>query len=948
MPRINYYHVTGNVLLIILITAFCTLNASGQKDTASPVKRITKFSNIDSAKHYSDSLLIIAENKKDNVLKGQIFYYTSFKYYQAGEETTALDYARRAVAAITPQTDSVTYIKSRLMIAYMLSRAAQNEPALKEAFETLKITDKFGWSKLRIETKVCIADIYRPLREVDRALPFARQAVNEAMAIKDTGLYIFAASTLSNVYSNAKKHGDIPRKNLEQAIFYLERILNKPYEDKISTFAKVNYMGNLGRLYQMQKNFAKAEDILLKSLAVAEKNNYPSLAKHNLNELATLSLDYKNYKKAVEYGNRALAVQPGADGNRVLQRNIYNKLADAYASLGNYKQAYDFSVKENQLNDSILTTDQSRFSAELDKKYQNDKRLLQAANKNTLLTQQRNFTVLIAAFILAGIIAAYRWLVYKKKKEAAVLEQEHKQMAKIDAMKTRFFANISHELKTPLTLIAGPAEQLLVSESVTPEQKNNLRAISRNSKKLLDMVNELLDLGKMEHGNLMVKPQAVNLASFIKVIYQGFASAAEYKKISYTLTSEIDASLHIWLDKFKFEKVANNFISNAIKYTPSSRSVNVVAGIEKGSVVFSVQDNGPGIHPNDLPQIFDRYYQGRSSQTNAEGGTGIGLSIAKEYTELMGGHIEVENNYGKSTIFKAIIPVKEVTLQDSHTDLQIDDNKILQKPAHSGDKLVLLVEDHDEMVSYIASVLSPVYRIKTANNGIKALELLQLNEDLPDLIVSDVMMPEMDGFTLLSQLKAHPIYCRIPVIMLTALSDNRNKLQALNIGVDDYLIKPFMAAELLARTNNLLANIHSRTYDNDDETYTPGTNHTLVVEEITNKKAEVQISPADLAWLNQLEKTVRNFIGNTELNLAILSDEVAISERQLFRRIKSITGLTPNKYIRTIRLQIAREAIESGKYRTIAEIAYIAGFETPTYFSKLFKEHFGRDIGELL
>lgn len=943
MPLVKYYCLFKRSVLSIALCTLILNVAYAQKQYDNPVlKKITQFNNIDSARRYSDSLLAVARQQNNKVFEAQVLYLTSFKYYQVGEEIKALDYARRAVTSSSPQSDSSTYAKSRMMIAYMLSRSGKNEAALKEAFDVLKLTDKHGWRKLRIECRICIADLYRPLRDRNSALPIALQAINEAQAIKDTSLYIAAASMLSNVYSNSIKHGKVSPGDIAKAVFYLDQVLNEPYLQKLSAFKKVNYMGNLGRLYEMQGRYDKAEEVLNSSLEVALKNNYSSLAKHNLNELMTLSIDHKNYSKAVAYGQKALAIQSGENSNTTLQRNIYNKLSVAYEGLKDYKQAFNFAVRENQLNDTILTAEQTRAAAELDKKYQNDKRLLQAANRNSLLQQQRNFTIIIAIFILIAIIAVYRWFVYKKKKEAAALAAEHKQLAKMDAMKSKFFANISHELKTPLTLIIGPTQQLLGNSAATGAEKDSLQTIARNSKKLLNMVNELLDLGKIESGTLAVKPQAVQLVPFIKLIYQGFASAAEYKDITYTLICKIDETLYVSLDRDKFERVANNFISNAIKFTPATRSVNIMAGIDDGMICFSVQDNGSGIHPQDLSQIFDRYYQGNQNRMNAEGGTGIGLSIAKEFTEMMGGRVEVENEYGEGVTFKAYIPLIPITVQNSRSDLE--DSHVQMQPANvtTGNKFVLLVEDHDEMVKYVASILSPYYRIQTANNGIKALQVLQSADVLPDLIISDVMMPEMDGFALLGKLKEHSTYCQIPVIMLTALADNRNKLHALNIGVDDYLTKPFVREELLARANNLLNNASGRFYEDDNETEGQTTVETAV------KRKAVQPSPADLAWLNDLEKTVRTYIGKTNINLLMVSDEMAISERQLFRRIKGITGLTPNKYIRIIRLQVAREAIDSGKYRTIAEISYIAGFETPAYFSKLFKEHYGRDVNELL
>jgi YesN/AraC family two-component response regulator len=252
------------------------------------------------------------------------------------------------------------------------------------------------------------------------------------------------------------------------------------------------------------------------------------------------------------------------------------------------------------------------------------------------------------------------------------------------------------------------------------------------------------------------------------------------------------------------------------------------------------------------------------------------------------------------------------------------------------------------MVAYIASVLQPYYQIIITANGIEALAQLQALTELPQLIISDVMMPAMDGFTLLDKLKAHETFCRIPVIMLTALADTRNMLKALHTGVDDYMTKPFISSELIARAGNLINNALERTRMAEQDLLELQQAAPTVDGNDTDELITINPSPADMLWLQEVEMLVRKYTGRKDLNLAILSYDMAISERQLFRRIKSITGLTPNKYIRNIRLQIAREAIESGKYRTITEIAYAAGFETPAYFSKLFKEHYGRDVNDLL
>ncbi|RFZ82698.1 response regulator [Mucilaginibacter terrenus] len=937
------------VLTCVMLFAAFYGQAQQQPAAADPLSRLKDLTEVKDIKLFGDSLLKKARQQNNKVLEGRILSAVSYKCYKAGEEIEALKYAQQG-AVVAPKSDSVTYVRLRTLIAWMYSRQGNSKEALKIAFAVLRESEQAGWKALVVDCKICISDLFRPVKNAANAIAYADQAAKESLAIKDTIRYVNAISMLANAYSNnPKPNSDLPPENLRKAVYYLETLLKKPFEDKLNLFAKVNIMGNLGMFYQDQNRFNEAEKITLAAYELAKKNNFVSLQKHDLRELMTIEIGRKDFKKAVEYGERALATQAEANSSRLMLVSTYRRLTEAYTGVGNYKLALKYSEKTRDLNDSLLSEDQQRIASDLDKRYKADTQLLVAAHNNTMLTQQRNFIILLGSVVLVILTIVYTWIAGRKKREAAALAEEHRQLAQLDTMKNRFLANISHELKTPLTLIMGPAEQLLNHNVVPEQQKSNLLAIQRNGKKLLDIVNELLDLGKIESGNITLKPSTVNIHELITLIFQSFTSAAEYKKVSYSLSCDIDRALTISIDRDKFEKIANNLISNALKFTPASHAVNVKATTTNGFVNFTVHDNGDGIHPDDVPYIFDRYFQSNRN-TPAEGGTGIGLSIAKEFAELMGGTVKVESSYGLGSTFTAEIPIVAATKQDK-APKDAKQLSIIAKTTFlpvTESSTILLVEDHREMADYIISIIGQDYQVLTADSGISALSSLDSINRLPDLIISDVMMPGMDGFTLLDHLKAHPKYFKIPVIMLTALADSKSKMRALHTGVDDYLTKPFMRDELLARAANLINNAAFRDKPAPDEQKEDSLLVLPVACAQTDPEPLRDLSPSDMAWLATLEDTVRKFIGKTDLNLAMLSYEMAISERQLFRRIKAITGLTPNKYIRTIRLQIAREAIESGRYRTVAEIAYAAGFDTPAYFSKLYKEHFGRDASELI
>lgn len=934
--------------VVFLLMLPCSLSFAQQKDNQLLLIRYKGINNSDSAANYAGSLLSIARHKNDKLFEAQILFTQAYRAFTIGDEIKALILVRQA-NKLKPVADPDTYTQSAIMEADLLGRRGRNVEAINKAFEILRTTDNRGWRKQGIACLVSIGNLYRSIGDPFKGRPYALQAMKEAKKLKDTSTYLASLNLLCGIYSYTSI--ETPA-YLKIAVKYEEEIFKEPYVSTLSVYDRANYLSGLGRIYRKIDRFDTAKIVLKQSVALAKKEGFLAIKKHSLNELMTIEVDQGHYQAAIDYAQQVLAAQPEVQSNRIQTRDIYFQLSHAYWGVKNYELALEYKSRYVELKDSLNDLDKDRVATELAEKYKADKRLIIAANQKREATLQRDIIILISVAILLAGIAVFRWFAYKKKKESTLLNERHRQLARLDAMKTRFFANISHELRTPLTLIMGPTEQLLNKPGIDEQQQQTyLQAVFRNSKKLLNLVNELLDLGKIEAGTLSVKLKPVELAWFVNIIYQSFASAAAYKNLHYTLINNIDERLFVQLDADKFEKIANNLLSNAIKFTPVRGSVEVLAAINDGLIEFTVTDNGKGIHADDLPLIFDRYYQASRGESVSEGGTGIGLAIAVEFSELMGGGIFVKSNLGSGATFKAYLPKIAVTSQMKTEHAQPASNLVDYITSDgASEKLVLLVEDHHEMAQYISSIIKPFYKVITAYNGKEALEILATLPTLPDLIISDVMMPEMDGFTLLNTIKQDAAFCRIPIIMLTALNDNENKLKALNTGVDDYITKPFISTELLARANDLISNAAERTIFSaqDEKEFAELTGQEAHAQEIEPAQTTPHISPAELFWLGRFETLVRNSIGKIDLNMAILSDEMALSERQLFRRVKHVTGLAPNKYIRNIRLQIAREAIETGRYRTISEISYLAGFETPAYFSKLFKEHYGRDVNELL
>lgn len=401
----------------------------------------------------------------------------------------------------------------------------------------------------------------------------------------------------------------------------------------------------------------------------------------------------------------------------------------------------------------------------------------------------------------------------KAEKDKVTIEQQANRLRELDKVKSRFFANISHELRTPLTLINAPLEALMEDGSIdSAEVKHTLEVAHQNSKRLHSLVEEILDLAKLEAGKLMLIENPVRLEVFIEELLQAYSTVVEEKSVRIQLHSKIDANLAVLCDEKKCAKVMHNLLSNAVKFTPPNGKIEVEIKEQAGFVKITVTDNGEGIHPDDLPRIFDRFYQSEQPGKKAEGGTGIGLALAKELAILMGGNLMVESVLGEMTKFTFTLKLKIVTEEVLVPLTQVQSNAVQEALKNSInrysehfsiDKPVLLItEDHPEMRAFVSKTLQPYFHIQEAENGAVALDILR-NRPV-DIVISDVMMPVMDGFELLQHIKSDGVLREVSIVMLTARADMEDKLQALTLGIDDYLTKPFSAAEFLARIKNIL------------------------------------------------------------------------------------------------------------------------------------------------
>lgn len=579
------------------------------------------------------------------------------------------------------------------------------------------------------------------------------------------------------------------------------------------------------------------------------------------------------------------------------------------------------------------------------------------------------FIALVLLLVILSVSYYYRWRIrqlQKRKNELettvaartqelqrdkATIQKQAEELQQLDEMKSKFFANVSHELRTPLTLLAGPVSRLMQQTDKDNKDYPYLQLMQQNVQQLQNRVNEILDLSKLDGGKLELKEKPVLPEKFMQPIVAAFESLAHQKNISFMYRNRLAGNNYLLFDEEQLKKILNNLLSNAFKFTPSGGQVLVTLSENIGQVIFKVSDTGEGIHPDEQEYVFNRFYQAKTGTASIKGGTGIGLALTSELVALMKGRITLESEPGQGTTFYvelpkrlAPAPVTGTEEQPVSEEMNVQNHEPLIVEREIKGATLLLAEDNPGLQQYIQLELKD-FNLVIANNGAEALHLLETSATLPRLVISDVMMPIMDGFTLLEKMKSSERFRKIPVIMLTARTDIQDKLHALRIGVDDYLVKPFVTEELVARVANLLERYQARNdqqWLNEEET----TETKTVAESEENE--EITAVPSS-AWLKNLEDEINGYLDRQEqFTLDALAEKIFLSKRQLQRNIKEETGLTANNYIKEIRLFRARRYLESKTFATLNEVSFAVGFNDPHYFSSLFLERYGKKPVEYL
>ncbi|MFB6318154.1 two-component regulator propeller domain-containing protein [Saccharicrinis sp. FJH54] len=559
------------------------------------------------------------------------------------------------------------------------------------------------------------------------------------------------------------------------------------------------------------------------------------------------------------------------------------------------------------------------------------------------------------AFMLYFLLALiFSYIIYKVGKNLAqskvLIEMERREKEHADEIhkvKLEFFTNISHELRTPLTLILGPIRYIIDEDRLSPNSRKKLLGVEKNAKRLFQLINQLLEFRKIENGKEKLQVIETNIRSVVDEISDSFSNIAESKDIDFVTSLPVKNSM-VWVDPGKLDKIVFNLLSNAFKFTEAGGRVEFSASIvnsksrsryENNVLIIKISDSGRGIKPEMLDRVFDRFFQ---IEENLSKGSGIGLAYVKSLVILHKGEIKVDSEVGKGTTFTVSLPASRIAydkteildhiLQYEHatenSDALFDINeekKRIDSDGLSSLPLVMVVEDNRELLDFMKEVLEPNYQVVTALNGIEALK--KMEKIIPDLIVSDVMMPEMNGFDLTGKIKTNLNTSHIPVILLTAKSGVEDRIKGMSTGADYYIEKPFYPEILEKNIENIIST------------------RKKLIERFKNDAyvqiSDMDISESDKSFMEKLTNIIRKNISDSTMDVGYLVNEMGLSRSLLHMKLKGLINCSTTEYIRAVRLKEAVKLIASGKCN-ISEAAYETGFSSPTYFTRRFKEFYGK------
>ncbi|NNE03533.1 MAG: response regulator [Eudoraea sp.] len=767
-----------------------------------------------------------------------------------------------------------------------------------------------------------IGDVYSAFGDVDEARAYQEQALDIFIKTEYLFKQKFILIKLASI--------ELRDKNYSKAIDYASDCIAYYRENKFF-INEAHCQVLLSEIYSESGQMEKALNAGQIAIDLNKKNN-PEYG---------LFMALVNQTKILhEHGDYAKSNQLGLEAERLgLKINNFSDLKPVYEKLylnseklGDFEKAYKYSKEHKRVSDTLVAIQNIENAKEREAEYKNTQQeqeiqLLQSQNElvEEQKRNQRNLLYAIIGFVfLAGLVLFF--LLRNRQKTNQKLKE-------LDTIKSNFFANISHEFRTPLTLISGPVDKQLENPKLDNSDRKDLEMVQRNSTRLLSLVDQLLDLSKLESGNLNLQVKEGKVSLLLKSITAAFQYKADKENLNYVV--EIEDSGTNWFDADAIEKIVVNLLSNAFKYVPKQGLVRFSSHMKGNALEMQIENDGTISGAKNIDTVFNRFYQ---ADDHADG-VGIGLALVKELVALYRGTVSVKNTADKTVLFTIKLPVGKDQFAENEMLQTTAKDEVAKEPLDTGTTIItdeqdseidadapilLVVEDNEDIRTFVKSAFDSEYRVFQAENGAEGIKLAI--ELIPDIIVSDIMMPKVDGIELCETLKTDERTSHIPIILLTAKVEEQAQHEGLETGADDYVLKPFKTKFLVSRVKNLVL-----TRRQLRDRYS---------QEVVLKPKDISISRIDKIFIEKVQAILDEHLTDSGFSTEEFSKLLGMSRMQLHRKLKALTGLTASEFVRSQRLHVAASLLKESDVN-VSEICYQIGFNNHSYFTKCFKEAFG-------
>ncbi len=860
-----------------------------------------------------------AEKDPQSWALSKIYYRLGIDFRYQHTYDSAMFYYKKARPHIESTNDVKSLVKLYNEMGLVCRKTDRNQEAISNFVESIRYSEKIDYEYGKAIAENGIGNIYLVQKEYLKALQY------------------FKGSLQYGLKNDHKYHQEISYGNIGETYIHLNQPDSaKYYLNKSLKLAQArkNYVGEgiclqcLGQVYLSQKQNKKALEYFKKALELQRKEN-------DKRYLSTILIFYgkacfvnnklaeaeKSLIEGINISKEIHSVDNLIQGNAILYKIYYNSKR--------YKDACNALLENKQYTDTLYNAETVQAMNDLEFKYQ----LTQKNHKIELLNAQKKLVesirktervlFIMIALLLVGLLSL---LYYRYRNRQKVT----KELQTINTMKSQFFSNVSHEFRTPLTLIKGPVANIIENTN-NPQVKNELDMVLRNSNRLLMLVDQLLNLSKIDAGHFSIFAQESDLSMHLKGIANSFNYIAEQKNINYM--KNINPSENTWFDVNIIEIIITNLLSNAFKYVHENGTVAIDTKMNEKSYEITISNSDCDLTNRELNFIFNRFY--RSDEGGDVEGSGVGLALVKELCLLYKAEIKVKRDSSNFIYFSLVIPTNyEHFTKEQIALIPIDFNEgevqktqkrpsniVENKDENEDTPVLLVVEDNSDMREYIYSCFCKKYKVLMAKDGVEGVDMAL--QQIPDLIISDVMMPRLDGIELCKQLKSEMKTNHIPLLLLTAKVGDESTLKGLEAGADDYIAKPFNVKTLLAKVSNLTA--------------TQRAMREKIQSRIAATPLNVVLQSKDEEFSQRLQKVMDENISNPDFDTELFSKEMLMSRTQLHRKLKAITGLSASAFIRVQRIKKAAE-IFCTQDVNITDVCYATGFNTTSYFSKCFKD----------